>query len=1171
MRVFLHGFANSGVCRVLAGILAVAMLPWQASAMPTPRSAPALLHDVRPAVQVSVDSPARIAVPEPRRQTPPPLPSANQIRPSISQDVRKMSGSVVRGPHMLTPLELKSLHIVVNGHHEELHYAKPTGGNSAAATPGSVRGVVSAGTVSPSMIVTPGPIVGTPVGTARRVSSQIRTPAAAQTLAPAQLSASGTGINHWWRYQEQSVPGVGRLMVNVGTGNMLLDVDDMAVPHKGVSIAFRRTYNSQSGHDVNGSDGSPPGEYGNGWTNTFDAHLMLGTVGTTPVISVYDINGTRYDYSINSNGSYSPPPGQYAQLTDDGACGLVWTKKSGVQYHFYRFADTQNCTLFGQGYGGLAGRLFQIAGRNGNTSLNLSYGFVSGKANPGGLVSQIVVRTESSALAAVLNFSSVSGHELLTQMIFPDGFTQVNYSYDSNGNLTLVNHPSNDGPVYTGSPTSSGTPVVETYGYGSLSAWSDLGSGYLMSWVASPRWYASCSTTCGTDGGYVAFNYSGGQPQNSVALSNIWHVGVGNPIISDASGTGPLQRGVSSAYSQFLSEYYQTGVSTPTYRDSDGHMTNWVVDAAGRPVQTQECTASTNQGQQCTATWLITGESWDANNNLISTVEPRGYAPGVDPKMYETDNAYDGNGNTIAVAEPSTATSLGTFRPTRLYDYDPFNNVVAFCDENETNQGGADWTSTPAESDSLCSSHSAAHTTMLFSYPSYQPYGRLESIVSSLGYARHISYVPLSQQGGSVDYGLPTSVAGDSFAQADGTSIAPTSTFWYDVNGSLRCYSKGQGISVIGYDGLGRMTSIADADDSSANSSSVCGKTGGQAGWNTQTTYAYFAGGALQSSQSPSERAYGTSSTFVYDVDGDVTSEIRHHGCVSTQNCAPGVTTKWYDGAGRLVEVQQPHDSRTYQDSSKMEYDGAPWLVRYLYDLSGGGSVAVSGAPSGFQAYGNLYKVQSLIAGTWSDVRATAFDALDRPTAKYAYHTGATSGPDVTRNTYDAPLGFLSSATKPTGESATYSYDELGRTRSISYSGATTTPDGASISTPGIGYVYDPVGRTATATSTQFGAETFGYDAVGNLTDVYEPTGGGVSDPAHISYTYYGDGKRRSVSIVSSSFSQADAIAYSYRVDGILSSAALSAFVPATWMRQYTDAGRLTSQVVGSDTQQRGY
>jgi hypothetical protein len=83
-----------------------------------------------------------------------------------------------------------------------------------------------------------------------------------------------TGINHWWSYEEGSIPGVGRWMINAYSGNLIVQADDMDVPHRGIDLAFRRTYNSFSRHDFAGYEGANEvGQYGNGWTNTWDAHL----------------------------------------------------------------------------------------------------------------------------------------------------------------------------------------------------------------------------------------------------------------------------------------------------------------------------------------------------------------------------------------------------------------------------------------------------------------------------------------------------------------------------------------------------------------------------------------------------------------------------------------------------------------------------------------------------------------------------------------------------------------------------------------------------------------------------------------------------------------------------------------------------------------------------------
>jgi hypothetical protein len=465
---------------------------------------------------------------------------------------------------------------------------------------------------------------------------------ATPTSAVGLLPASGTGINPWWRYEEQDVPGGGHIMVNVGTGNFVLQTDDMNVPHKGIALAFRRTYNSQSGHDVLGTDGGAPGMYGNGWTNTFDAHIVKPATG---VISVYDIDGARYDYTAGASG-YVPPAGQHAALAFDGQCGFLWTKKNGTVYHFYRTTMTAaGCNSSQTAYAGL---LYQIVGRNQNTSITLAYSWDNGNAGPGGKISQIVATTESG-LTATLAFADFSGHRMLQGLTRPDG-TTVSYVYGGYGGLRTVTLPSNN---------AAGTPSVQGYGSALLSSTGTT----IINYLASPRYNASG----GTDGSrmQIAFNTPGSDNAHAT-LSEIDHYGFIDPSPADGSNA-PVQpvppNGSANGSVPFKGEYFALGspgaAATPTYRDSDGHATNWVTDASGRPTQTQECTAT--QSQQCTGTLLLSGEQWDTDNNLVAEIEPRGFAPGVDPTSYETDYAYDTNGNTIVIAQPAPAP--GAFRP----------------------------------------------------------------------------------------------------------------------------------------------------------------------------------------------------------------------------------------------------------------------------------------------------------------------------------------------------------------------------------------------------------------------------------------------------------------------------------------------------------------------------
>ncbi|MBV8370222.1 MAG: HNH endonuclease [Candidatus Eremiobacteraeota bacterium] len=939
---------------------------------------------------------------------------------------------------------------------------------------------------------------------------------------PSDPTASGTGINPWWRYQEENVPGGGHLMVNVGTGNVVLQDDDMAISHKGIAMAFRRTYNSQASQTPEGYYSAYQRMFGRGWTNTFDAHI----IATSPSAkSVYDIDGARYDYVSNGHGYTSLTPGQHAVLAWDGACGMTWTKKSGTIYHFYISNPAGSCPAMAS-VGGYAGRLYQIIGRNNNTYITLNYSWDNGDASVNGKISAITATTESG-MSATLSFADFNGIRLLQQLTYPDGVTTVSYGYDSLGNLTSVSRPPNN---------AAGTRPVQTYAYAAI------GSDSILQYAVSPRWQML------GEGGYLDFAFVGSSAVSST-LTTIAHIGVMNWAPPDGTNT-VLQPGAATGATVFLYDFFNLGGTTPLFRDTDGHMANWVVDGTGRPTQTQECTASANQGQTCTGTWLVSNETWDADNNLISSIDQRGY---------ETDYAYDGNGNTIAVAEPSTTTSLGTFRPTRLYDYDAYNNVTAYCDQTETHAAGADWTSPPAASDSLCSSHTVPHAQFAFTYPSYQPYGQLATITTPLGYNRRIAYAA-AQQGGT-DYGLPTSVTGDSFTQLDGTTITPAQTFWYDAPGNLRCYSKGVGTYVLSYDPLGQLLSEADPDDTSANAGSVCGKTSGQAGWNTQATYTYFADGSKASEQTPAERAFGVSSTYTYDLDGDVATAVEHHGCVVGTSCTAGTTTKWYDGANRLIEVQQPTDSTA----------GA-WVLRYLYDLTVGGTVTMTAAPAPFAAYGNLFKTQSLIGGGWTDQKGNAFDALDRSVQSFSYQLAQTGGGtpptiETTQQTYDAgspaTLGLLTQKTNPSGESVTYAYDELGQVHSQTYAGDNGV-------TPSENYVYDANGRKASITSGTFGAQQYAYDDDGRLQQSIEPSGGGLTDAAQLTYSYYGDGKESAVSVASPNFTQSNLLAYSYRADGDMQTETANAFGGGTWSKSYTDAGRLLN-VGGVNTQHFAY
>jgi YD repeat-containing protein len=1026
-------------------------------------------------------------------------------RPKVVRAIRPFNGRRVAGPPLLRPDQIDAAVRAAQQRRTAPAHQQPLSVGPIGAAPRSQGSVPMRGSATSGAAGT------------RTVQSLPNNP-----------SGSGTGINPWWRYQEENVPGGGHVMVNVGTGNLVLQEDDMGVPHKGIALAFRRTYNSQSLHDVYGNDGFA-GMYGNGWTSTFDAHLT----GTSSAINVWDIDGAEYTYTFAS-GTWQAPAGQHATLTSDGACGFLWTKKTGTTYYFWAPYQPSTCTTSYTTDGGYAGRLSQIIGRNRNVTLTFAYSWDNGIATSAGKISDIVVTTESG-LTASLAFADVNGYRLLQTLTFPDNSTYVAYGYDNDGDLITISHPPNN---------TAGTRPTQLLNY------QRVGANLLINFEASPLTDAACNTSggCYSNGGGLLFSFAGATAPTSTVTA-IQEAGLVNPTIPDGTNAGPIQgTGYATYVYTYNTEYFTTGVTTPTFSDTDGHMTTWMFDTAGRPIKTQECTASSGQGTLCTGTWLVTDETWDGNNNLVSEMDPRGYT---------TNYAYDGNGNAIAEAAPQVSTSQGSFRPTKLYSYDAFNNVTAYCDEVATNQLGKNWTASgPTVSDSLCPSSSTA-AQFVFVYPSYEPYGELSHMVSPAtasapnGYQRTYSYAA-AQQGG-VDYGLPTSEVGTAITQLDGTSRQPTQSFWYDGNGDLACYSKGPGYWVLSYDSLDRLVSTADPDDSAAGSG-ICGKTGGQSGWSTAETMSYYPDGALQSKQTASQRALGVVDTLTYDLDGNEASETHHYGCASTSSCTAGVTSKWYDGADRLVEVQQPYDGWDVQ--------AYPWSTRYFYDLSEGRTTPYRSLS--LRAYGGLVVTQELLSGTvwtptfgttyaistgsWTPVRASSFDALDR--GLNAYEAALGDQPKESR-TYDGSgnAGLLSSDTLATGESKSYTYDARNEKTAVSYSG-----DGGV--TPALAFAYDADGRQAVRSTSVLGAESLTYDLAGELLSVAEPStlGGGT-----ISYSYYADGMRSVLGYSDPTQSYPAVASHSYRPDGLEQQLKLSNGTAFRWT--YTNAGREQSEV----------
>ena len=1017
----------------------------------------------------------------------------------------------------------------------------------------------------------------------------LRVPTKRGEFKPQLIAATdtGAGINRYWTYEERALPGVGKAMLNVGTGNLLIQATDVDIPERGLDLVMRRTYNSQSLHDANGDDGSEPALFGNGWTNPYDAHLVFRSSGLSlTAISVYDLDGTRCDYTPDGHGNWIPCTGEHAILEVDpsDSCSYWWIKKTGTAYYFRSPDPNQpNCNISQSN----VGRLYEVVGRNANNNVTLQYSW-SGYPHTTDNITQIKL-VHSDGQTMTMTFAWVGGtpaspsppNELAT-LTYPDpraggNSPTVQYDYDSSGNLVEVDKPGNNeafdpnnAPYLTG-PMGD---LPETYG-----------DAQPISSVCGPRATIALRIhpTNPKEGSCLTFDYD-----SSLRLSD-WIVdGVLNFTPGDGQNT-VLQPGQTGSLAWYTAKFVygspsnppcsHTNTGTTTMCDTDGHTTVWTPDSSYRVNTTQEFTG------EASPTNLVTNETWDANNNLIETTDARGYS---------TDYAYDANGNTTAVALPGVTdtTVNGNFRALSLYSYDAYNNLVAYCDPWFTHSLGVTWDQINGQSDSLCPSTQGSPSSQgatLYTFntsDANEPFGRLTQTVTPMGYTSSISY-NFATQGG--DFGLPTQVQATSpINQFDGTNRTPVQNFTYDGNGNLQTYDRGMHAEwTLLYDNNNRRVATIDPDGYASVScffrdgSTVYTETAAQRGYDGGSTITPSSNGNTlcpdASTSAPTPPQYAVA--YTYDDDGDVSTETHHYmqgpdvpGGFAAASA--GVTNKFYDGLDRLVDVEQPSDPQADRYSF-------PWITRYIYDLNATGigpdSVTVDG--SSVKAYGGLYQTQECLpTGTttvtlgpglgrlsgcsFQELRGNAFDALNRSTQKFEDAFGAVA--ESTQNYDMDPTTYgLLSKVKNGNANAQYTlftYDETGRVEQKACDDPSVTPTEQ--------YTFDPDGRTAAIASSLFGNERYKYDYEGHLIENDEPTGNNYTSPGVMTYAYYADGKRQSLSLQISPnpkyngvpFNGSNVLQYAYQTDGMISNEQVSAGNGGNYTWSYTAADRELAQ-----------
>jgi len=848
-------------------------------------------------------------------------------------------------------------------------------------------------------------------------------------LPAAQDPQSGCGCHQTGAYQGDPV--------DVTTGAFTLPETDFAIPGRGPGLTFRRTYNASRLVD---------GPLGYGWEENDDTHL---TVYPSGEVLIVDASG-RVDLYTPSNGSYTPPPGQFTTLTKNG--DGTWT---------LRFPNQSQETF------STTGQLSRLADRNGN-ALTLAY-------NGSGQLTAI-----SDAAGRQLTLAYSGAH--ISSVTDPLE-RRVQYGYSPAGDLTSVVDARNQTWTYTYdsaheliSKTDPNTSVVFTNVYGTL--------GHVVSQTDALQ-------------KQTQFAYSSGQTVATDPLGRVTTYYVDTNLrtteITDANSD--------SIY--YAYDSHNNLIQLTDARDAPT-TTNWTyfTDDANGNVLTRKndlgnvwtytydslndlLTAKDPLGHQTTYTYDNVGNlltKTDANNDL-TTYTPDSYGEVVaitDARGKKTAFGYDTYGNQTTITDPYNKiwTTGYDLAGRRTSVTDPLSHTTAYGYDNN---------------DNLLSVTDARNSVTRYTYDNAN--NRLtaadpDNHTTTYGYDAKNRLVTVTDAANGTTTNAYDAV--DNLLSVTNADSEKTSWTYDNLNRELtETLPLGQQ-TVYQYDGVGNRTKRTDANGNVT--------TYAYDAINRPTTISYPVGSVSYGYDAANRRTSMTDSTgattYGYDA-GDRLTSVTFPG--------NQVVSYGYDGADNRTSITYPDGKLVqyaYDDANRLSTvtDWQSKVTSYGYDDAG--NLLTTKYPTGVvetRAYNPADQLTSLVdqgpAGTLSFVYALDAAGLRQSVQR----------PDGTESyTYDN-LNRITGVTYTDGTVQSYTYDAVGnRLTKVENSTQTTYAYDANdrlTSAGSTSYGYDANGNQTTA-----GANTYTWDDENRLS-------GASNSSGSVSYTYRGDGLRASKTV----------------------------------------------------------
>jgi len=688
-------------------------------------------------------------------------------------------------------------------------------------------------------------------------------------------------------------PSIDRLLevakdpINVATGNVYSQYMDMTVAGTGLPIEIARTYNSKSNYE---------GPLGFGWTHSYNIYIEENEDNQS--VDINDGSGALIIFEDNGDGTYTPPTGNYSELSKNtDGCYTLTTK--------YGYIEEFNPE----------GKLSAITDRNGN---------------------QLVLEYDDANLISITN---------------PSG-RQVTFDYDTEGRITSVTDSGGRTVSYDYDDANNLSSVTDQMGNVTEYIYKNFKYQHLLLSITDPMGHESTFSyddECRGEG----FSYENGN--NAINLE--YDPDNEKTIVTDSRGNETVYYYTEIANNRVITKIEDADGETEEYFwddnlnkykiiDANGNTTEMEYDDKGNMLSLTDpkgntssfayepvynlCTSLTDpMGHQ-------TSSEYDNKGNLTRTVDAAGGTVSteydeagnptstVNPLGGQTTFAYDNAGNLTSVCDPLNnytmfaADEMGnilTITDARgnetSFEYDALDRAVAVTyADGSTVRNGYD-----AKGNLISSTDTGGSTTEY----EYDTAGRLEAVNDALsnttrfGYdteGNRLSITDANKQRTSYNYdelnrlvkvmtalGYTSSMKYDAVGnQISGTDAnGDTTEYQYDENNQLTSITFEDGSSIsYEYDESGRCITMTDSSGT--------------------TTYTYDDMNRLIEEDGPFDQ---DTISYTYDAAGNRIGMTDQDG---------DQTIYQYDQLNRLTEITDPRgETTTY------EYDELSNLVATTY------------------------------------------------------------------------------------------------------------------------------------------------------------------------------------------------------------------------------------------------